>query len=415
MDLLPYQVKQALVGPSVQKALTRWNRARSRPRLEVPTDTKRIFVDVSVISRHDAGTGIQRVVRALALGLNERIDTLQCEVHFVAAGRGTPYHTIAWPDGEKLVQPVEMEGSSGDVFIGLDYSLDDIRWNAEQIKHFRRQGGELWFLVHDLLPMNNSEWFSPNTIIRYRAWFDILANLTDGFLCNSVQTETELREALKRVYGLDGGYATKVLPMGYEIPEPHEIDPRQSARLVGLLEQCQNFFLQVGTLEPRKGHSQVLDAFEILWRGGMSEGLVFVGQRGWHVDNLYERISTHPMHGSKLFWFDDVQDPELNQMYQACKGSIIASLAEGFGLPLIEALGHRKPVLARDLAVFRQHEECGVQYFPAECDADLLASTLKRWSENIALGGIDVKPPEKSWKDAVSEMIKVVVQGQETA
>jgi glycosyltransferase involved in cell wall biosynthesis len=103
---------------------------------------------------------------------------------------------------------------------------------------------------------------------------------------------------------------------------------------------------------------------------------------GWQIEALRDTIRNHPEHGGKLLWFDDVGDLELEQIYQACEGVIIASHAEGFGLPLIEALGHLKPVLARDLPIFRIHEERGVRYFPAAGDAAALgpASGTGSWT-----------------------------------
>lgn len=410
LDLLPYQLEQAVAGSALRKALTRRRRALSEPRGRTTSKMQRIFVDVSVISKHDAGTGIQRVVRALALGLNARAGALGCELHFVTAGRETPYHTTSWPDEDNAAPSARMEGRPGDVFIGLDYSIDDVRWNYKQLSRWRRQGGKLWFLVHDLLPLEKPEWFSSNTVIRYRAWFNIIAGLADGFLCNSAQTESQLRIALKRVYGLDDGYKTKVLPMGYRITKGQQVNAAGPGRLGDLLQSpSDKYFLQVGTLEPRKGHSDVLDAFDLLWANGLPDALVFVGQKGWQVDNLYGRINTHPLFGRKLFWFDDVEDPELDQMYGGCKGSIIASFAEGFGLPLIEALGHRKPVLARDLEVFRQHQDCGVEYFPDVREPAVLAERIRQWSDDIAQNRITVSLPEKGWGESVAELIDAVI------
>lgn len=408
LHLLPYRLEQAVLGTAVRKALTRHRRASSEPHDHSTSKVQRIFVDVSVISKHDAGTGIQRVVRALALGLVEHRSMLGCELHYVMAGHETPYHTITWPEGHNVTSSAQMEGRPGDVFIGLDYSLDDIRWNSKQLTRFRRQGGKLWFLVHDLLPLEKPEWFSRNTVIRYRAWFNILARLADGFLCNSTQTGNELKLALKRVYGIDDGYAMKVLPMGYQILKEERVKTGPN-RLSDLLSSpSSKYFLQVGTLEPRKGHSDVLAAFDILWTDGFTDALVFVGQKGWQVDDLYGKITTHPLYERKLFWFDDVEDPELDQLYQGCKGSIIASFAEGFGLPLIEALGHQKPVLARDLQVFRQHQGCGVEYFSDVRGAAVLADRIRQWSDDIAKDRITVSPPEKGWHDSVAELIDAV-------
>lgn len=409
LSILSKIIAHNIIFSGARKVLTRRRRVRSRPVGQAVQKLQRVFVDVSVIYEHDAGTGIQRVVRALSLGLCAQATTLDFELHFVAAGRDTPYHTIPWPHDSEAYDSITIDGRPGDVFIGLDYSLDAIRWNANQLACFRRNGGRLWFLVHDLLPLENPEWFSRYTVLRYRAWFDILATVADGFLCNSLQTESQLRNSLQRLHGLEGGYLTKVLPMGYQFENGSQVQRPTSDRLASFLRRRPApYFLQVGTLEPRKGHSDVLDAFDILWAAGFGGALVFVGKKGWKMDNLYFRINSHPLLGRMLFWFDDVNDAQLNRMYRECKGLIIASLAEGFGLPLIEALGHRTPVLARDLKVFRQHEACGVEYFPRFCEPSILAQKIKGWSDGIDEDRISIKLPKKGWKESVFELIEAV-------
>lgn len=367
---------------------------------ELPTGPRRLFIDLAVISGHDAGTGIQRVVREIALALlNE--NPADWDIRFVSARRKKRYFRIAWPDQAEDVDAEEMCAQPGDVFLGLDYSLDAVRRHRRQLERFRHDGGSLWFLVHDLLPLQRPDWFSRNTVIRYKAWLGVLAKLADGFLCNSAHTETELKRALADIYGLETGYRTEVLPMGHAIPRkqqgrtvppPVDSTPR--------FDLSTSFALMVGTLEPRKGHADVIAAFNELWNRGSTDRLVLVGRLGWQVDALRTLIMAHPEHGTKLLWFDDVGDAELVGFYEACSGVIIASHGEGFGLPLIEALGHGKPVLARDLPVFRPHEGKGVHYFPANAPTPILAAALQQWLVDARGRAIPVTRPTADWGDA---------------
>lgn len=409
LDLLPYRLDQALVGPRRRKARVVRRRFRSAPLPDaLPVSPRRLFVDMSVISRHDAGTGIQRVVRSLALSLIDEVSAQGWELCFVVATRQRPYHCVSWPEESEVERYEMLEGRPGDVFVGLDYSLDAVRRHAGQLARFRQSGGSLWFLIHDLLPLEKPGWFSRNTVIRYKAWLDIMAGMADGFFCNSVQTEAQLRDVLVRDYGLIAGYATKVLPMGHAITpvddacrgdsEPPSCRPGLSAP----------YFLMVGTLEPRKGHEDILNAFDVLWEEGFCEALVLVGRKGWQMDHLHERIQSHPLNGTKLFWFDDVSDTELVSMYAESRGSIIASHAEGFGLPLIEALGYGRPVLARDLPVFRPHEEYGVRYFPVDAETSVLACSIESWATQVREGSILVTQPSTTWDDAARELIAVI-------
>lgn len=408
LDLLPYRIDQSLTGRKRRASRVRRRRSKTaKPMARDGVGPRRLYIDLAVISRDDAGTGIQRVVRALALALLEDASP-QWDVRFVTAFRHSAYHAISWPEPGLTVEPGEIEAQPGDVFLGLDFSLDAIRRHRRQLDRFRRDGGSLWFLVCDLLPIQRPDWFSPNNVIRYKAWIEVIAGIADGFLCISHQTEQELRQALKEKFDLSSGYRSCVVPMGYDIMESVLDTGSESPVVSDRFDMSAPFTLMVGTLEPRKGHVDILAAYSELWRCGASDRLVLVGRMGWRVEELRERILTHPELGRKLMWFDDVGDVELEHIYQACQGMIIASYAEGFGLPLIEALGHRKPVLARDLPIFRQHETLGVRYFPAEAKAKELAGCIRKWIEEANDGRIAITPPERGWKDAAHVILSAI-------
>lgn len=407
-ELLPYRIEQTLGG----RGLRRFRVAEQRgaavcPATPAAPGRRRLYVDLAVISRHDAGTGIQRVVRALAIALIEDAPR-EWDIRFVAADRRGPYHGIAWPDPGMIVDAAQIDGRPGDVFLGLDFALDTVRFHRSQLERFRRSGGALWFLVCDLLPAERPGWFSPNNVVRYKAWLDILAGIADGFLCISQQTQDDLARVLDDRYSLTRGYRSHVVPMGYSIRES-----MLQAALVGegppvRFDTAHPFSLMVGTLEPRKGHADVLAAFSELWRSGSDERLVLVGRLGWKVEGLRDAIRSHPEHGGKLLWFDDVEDLELELIYQACQGVIIGSHAEGFGLPLIEALGHGKPVLARDLPIFRIHKHAGVRYFPVHGEAHAVADSVREWAGDIRAGRITVTAPEKDWKASAQAVLAAI-------
>ncbi|WP_404482659.1 glycosyltransferase [Novosphingobium sp. BL-52-GroH] len=408
LDLLQFRWDQRLATPALRRLRVR--RRRNVAKTMAPArsaQVRRIYVDLAVISRHDAGTGIQRVVRALALALAEA-PAEQWDVRFVAADRSRPYHVISWPEAGKSIDRTPIEAQPGDVFLGLDFSLDTVRFHRAQLSRFRRAGGSLWFLVCDLLPAERPEWFSVNNVIRYKAWLEIIAGIADGFLCISQQTEDDLRRVLAARFGLDDGYATRIVPMGHAIMDSMLQEAAAAAPPTARFDMTQPFSLMVGTLEPRKGHADIVAAFSELWREGSGHRLVLVGRMGWQIEALRDTIRNHPEHGAKLMWFDDVGDLELEQIYQACEGVIISSHAEGFGLPLIEALGHLKPVLARDLSIFRIHAERGVRYFPAAGDAATLAACIRNWVVDIRLGRATVTAPDANWKKSAAVILNAL-------
>jgi glycosyltransferase involved in cell wall biosynthesis len=406
VDLPSHRLRQAILP---RGWLSRPVERRYRGAISSPP-RRSLYVDLAVVSKNDAGTGIQRVVRALAQALI-RQDSGDWDIRFVSATRMSPYYRVVWPGSDEQRAEV-IKARPGDVFLGLDYSLDAIRWHRRHLAQFRRDGGVLWFLVYDLLPAQRPDWFSPNTALRFRVWLDTLAAIADGFFCISQQTEADLIDELRQ-YGLTpADYRTCVLPMGHDIMQAkHDNDTADAGSLTRVRALVgKPFFLKVGTLEPRKGHIDLIRAFEVLWGMGSEQILVLVGRLGWHVDDLRDAILTHPEFGRRLIWLDDVDDASLIEAFQLSEGVIVGSLAEGFGLPLIEALGHGKPVLARDLSIFRVHEQYGVQFFPAEATPESLADRILRWRHAIQAGEVVVRAPDADWDESARILLDAISQ-----
>jgi glycosyltransferase involved in cell wall biosynthesis len=145
------------------------------------------------------------------------------------------------------------------------------------------------------------------------------------------------------------------------------------------------FVLMVGTIEPRKGYALVLDAFDAIWREGHAMHLVIVGRPGWNVKELIARLHNHPQLGERLHWFDSADDKALDVLYDAAAGVLIASEAEGFGLPIVEAAIHGKALLVRDIPVFREVAGDGATYFRAETPLRFI-DELRGWLRCIETG-----------------------------
>jgi glycosyltransferase involved in cell wall biosynthesis len=167
-------------------------------------------------------------------------------------------------------------------------------------------------------------------------------------------------------------------------------------------------FLMVGTIEPRKGHRQALDAMERLWADGVDANLVIVSQKGWMMDDFVERIGQHPQRESRLFWLQGITDEMLEEIYCSSDARLAASEGEGFGLPLIEAAQHGLPIIARDIPIFREVASEHAYYFRGET-AQALAGALTAW---LSLG--DAIPasagmPWLTWKQSSRQLLDVVL------
>jgi glycosyltransferase involved in cell wall biosynthesis len=363
--------------PRTPAVIERCSVARARNAIQPLTGGSKspestLWVDISVVSRRDAGSGIQRVVRALLAELQASPIT-GWRVQPVAATPRQPYRAVPWQiptvDPEKCPK---MEPQAGDIFLGLDLSAHIVPRHQRQMADWKSRGLTMAFVIYDLLPLHYPHWFSAKLVRAFRGWIKSVAILADSVVCISQPVKEDFENLMQTRYGLQpGAIPAHVFPMGADIKasQPSVGLPEGFSDRLALIRQGKAA-LMVGTIEPRKGYGQILDAFDHLWAKGSTHRLVIVGRPGWMTKGLQRRITTSPHLNDRLFWFDNASDEALQVLYKHCTGVIVASYAEGYGLPLLEALEQGKPVFARDLAVFRQFETPLVSYFAAEGSAE---------------------------------------------
>ena len=116
------------------------------------------------------------------------------------------------------------------------------------------------------------------------------------------------------------------------------------------------YFVTCGTIEPRKNHLLLLHVWRDLVArlGPAAPKLVLIGERGWeneHVIDLLERspgLQTHVIEASGL------PTPCVRRLFLGAQAVLLPSFAEGYGLPLVEALAVGAPVIASDIPVFHE-------------------------------------------------------------
>jgi glycosyltransferase involved in cell wall biosynthesis len=169
-------------------------------------------------------------------------------------------------------------------------------------------------------------------------------------------------------------------------------------------------FLTVSTIEPRKGHSQILDAAEQLWEAGCDVCIVFVGKQGWNVEALVERINGHKYLGKKLFWLNGISDEYLGMVYKNSSCLIAASWGEGFGLPIVEAALNGIPMIVRDIPVHREVAGNNVVYFSGGHASDL-GNAMASWIDDFRSGTV-LSPDDINvldWNQSAASLMQVIL------
>jgi glycosyltransferase involved in cell wall biosynthesis len=135
------------------------------------------------------------------------------------------------------------------------------------------------------------------------------------------------------------------------------------------------YLLVVGTLTARKGLETLVAAFSRADLHG-SVRLVLAGAMGWGGQHVSDAIERHGV-GDRVSRLGRVSDAQLAGLYQGCLAVCVPSIAEGFGLPLVEAAAVGAPVVASDIPVFHEIEG-SVALYARPSDEQAWADALER-------------------------------------
>lgn len=196
-------------------------------------------------------------------------------------------------------------------------------------------------LIHDLIPITHPEYVKAGASERHARRMATVAAFADGVLANSEDTAAAMAPYLRH------GVPVLAPPLGIRARPRSAISPTRGS---------DPYFVCVGTIEPRKNHILLLN----LWRRLAELGtepmprLVIVGRRGWENENvvdMLERCGAIKPHVDEL---SGVPDEMMDTLMAGARAMLMPSFAEGYGIPVAEALSGGVPVLASDLGALRE-------------------------------------------------------------
>jgi len=375
---------------------------------------QQLFVDVSELVQRDSKSGIQRVVKSiLSEWLINPPKGLRIEPVYATEEKEGYYYarnfTLGFLECPMDVLSDELiEYHPGDIFLGLDLQPQIVSAQKVFYQQLRNDGVCVQFLVYDLLCILMPQHFVDGASEGHNRWLEVVAE-SDGVICISKAVANEVEDWMKECsperlrpfnvswFHLGADVESSITTQG--IPD--------SARKLLKAVQVDTSFLMVGTIEPRKGHAQILAAFEQLWTDGVDVNLVIVGKQGWMVEELIEKLREHSELGERLFWLEGISDECLEEVYSKSMCLIAASEGEGFGLPLIEAAKHKLPIIARDIPVFQEVAGEHAYYFSGK-EPDVLATAVQNW---LVLYKTKRHPNSKAmpwmtWKESANNLMK---------
>ncbi len=384
-----------------------------------------LYIDVTDTLARDGRTGIQRVVRQFVRWLPVEAALAGWEVRLIAAVDGR-FHRVAATGLDKLagsdarvsgptpaLRPAGLtpasRGAGAGVLLDILHQAPALlsivqRWNLNRRVRAWLYGliepAPVTFAPTDVLLLLDSHWGGTTSVAAARraakrgvrvvtVVYDLIpvthprdalpllaltfARRIRAALAVSVACLTISRTCASQIRDLLGTDRTG-LPVGYFHLGADAARPAGNGQATGHRPRS---YLMIGSIEPHKGHAVVLDAFERRWREGREGDLVIVGRQGQADAALIERLEAHPERGARLYVLNDASDRDMTALLARATTTIMASRAEGFGLPIVESLHAGVPVIASDIPVFREIGGNAICYFRGD-DPDSLIAAMAR-------------------------------------
>ncbi len=252
------------------------------------------------------------------------------------------------PDGSRrgflpvdtvLGEPLALTARDTLVCAGAGWTHSDI----EAITAAKRKLGFRFVLFcHDIIPLMFPHFYKHADVEAQRRYCDLAFPAADLVIFNSRTVAADVR-AYCDAQGIALG-ASAVCPLGANGSALVASAPLPPGIEAG------HYALLVSTIEPRKGHRLIYDAWVKLLEAGIPQRsrfkLVFAGRKGWMVDDLMRDLHRDPRIAGTLQVLPDAGDATVSALYRDAAFCLYPSRYEGYGLPVVEAFRHGKAVLA---------------------------------------------------------------------
>ena len=199
-------------------------------------------------------------------------------------------------------------------------------------------------LIHDMIPLDHPEFTRKGQSLKFRDRFAVAATLSDLIVTISEASRERIEFWRKRA-GVRRRVPIIVAQNGTRLVAPDVRD------LPADLDLTRPFFICLGTIEPRKNHAVLLDAWAEMAKAHPGQALpqlFIIGRRGWENQETFARLDLLPK-GGPIVEMNGLDDGAVAALLLRSHGLVMPSLAEGFGLPLSEAACRGVPVLTTPL------------------------------------------------------------------
>ncbi len=295
-------------------------------------------------SRRMALRSMERIRLAIR---NTRIAVLTDRVQ--RAIMSPKYHALmVKPDGSRRAflpidsvvgEPLALTANDTLICTGAGWTHNDI---AAIAADKRKVGFRFVLFCHDIIPLMFPHFYKRADVEAQRHYCELAFPAADLVIFGSRTVAADVRgycDAHRIALG-----PSALCPLGANASISAAPTPLPAGIEAG------HYALLVSTIEPRKGHRVIYDAWLKLLEAGIPQRsrfkLVFAGRKGWMVDDLMRDLRRDPRIAGTLHMFPDADDAAVSSLYRHAAFCLYPSCYEGYGLPAVEAFRYGKAVLA---------------------------------------------------------------------
>ena len=310
---------------------------------------------------------------------------------------------------------VGIKFSSSDVYLIADANWDLPNSYYHFLQHLRDHKVSIASICYDLIPIKFPEFCPKEFVKSFRDFYCQYSDCFDQVICISNKSAEDYIKAKQDGVLPNNNKSQTVnnfrLGSDYSKDQKRYInnDVIDDSNFLSLLNQ--RYILVVGSLVPHKNIKTIITAFDLLTESNNNIHLVFAGNRGWHndADLLIEK---NKMYGNLIHILDSVTDSQLDILYKNCYCLVQASFYEGFGLPVVEALQHNKPVISSNGGSLPEVGEDFCMYFDPTQPAQLYQALEKLLASdnfyNQLVTRIQNEYRPFSWKESAKQLLSVI-------
>jgi len=401
---------RAEVAASTRDMLSAMAAVRPLPKPSpAPMPPSRVFYWVDLTITQPFNTGVQRVTRLLAAGLQRLgVEVIPvkwngAEGRIVGLTQEESAHLARW-SGPTPGGGEELPGRfDGEWLILPEVSVPEVPMGIGAARLARDLGFRVAAIFYDMIPAKLAQHFPPEALAQLRAYWSGFA-LVDVALPISWTVAADLR----RHFAATGLPSPVIIPcpLAGELPDsPRVRAPITRNPAAGLR------LLAIGTLEPRKNYPRLLRALRAAAAAG-HEGrlpqLTIVGRRAGfaELDAEIERLAAE---AGNVSLRDHVTDEELHDLLAASDATVFASWEEGFGLPVLESLWRGLPCLCHDGSAMAEVAPGGGVLAVDMLDEAAIAEGLRRLADEpgllASLSAEAVARPIRDWDGYAADVL----------